>query len=90
MHELDDFDFEIEVFEELSSVWEESGKLSQIKASDSLHSIIGVLQQVNENLNKVKVLLLVEVNEVLLPELLSVDGAPSQGLLVHFFSELVN
>lgn len=31
-----------------------------------------------------------EVNEILLPELLSVDWAPSEGLLVNFLSELIN
>jgi hypothetical protein len=57
----------------------ESAELSKIEAGDSLHSIIvGVEALIHHQVDQVEVLLLVEKDAVLLPELLGVAWTPPQ------------
>jgi hypothetical protein len=77
----------------LATEWEVPGEFTQIETGDSLVTVIGslILYEVNKYSDQVKVILLVEEQEVLLPELFSVNRAPSKvGLDADFLSELVN
>ena len=90
LHELDDADLDVHGVQVLSAEGEEPGELSQVEARNSLDSVVGVFEQLNQHLDQVEVLLLVEEEEVLLPKLLGVDGSPAEGLLVDLLAELVD
>ena len=77
----------------MATEWEVPGEFTQIETSNSLVTVIGclILYEVYKDSDQVKVILLVEEQEVFLPELFSVDRAPSKvGLDADLFSELIN
>jgi hypothetical protein len=81
------------LLEELTSEGEVFGKFTQVEAGDSFLLVWGcfVFDYLNKDLDKFKVIFIMEGKEVLLPELLSVDGAPSEATaLADFFLKFVN
>lgn len=66
-----------------------SREFSEIEAGDGLDSVVfGLEAFIHNDLDQLKVLVLVEVEEVLLPELLSMAWSPSQLSTVHLISQL--
>lgn len=90
-HLLDNLLLKFKLVEDLTAEGEIAGELAQVEAGDGLVPIFSclVLDYINEDANQVKVVLLVEAQEVFLPELLGVDGTPPQvGLLADLLPEL--
>jgi hypothetical protein len=77
----------------LTTEGEVPSEFSKIKACYSFVAVIGslVLDYINKDLNKLEVILLMEVEEVLLPELVCMNWAPSKMMLLsNLFLEFIN
>jgi hypothetical protein len=79
-------------FKNLFSVREEPAELSQVKAGDGLHFVVGLRVEacVDNSLDQVEVLLFVEHDEVLLPELLSMAWTPSELSSVNLVPQFID
>jgi hypothetical protein len=77
----------------LTTEWEVASEFSKIKACYSFVTIICslVLDNINKDLDKFEVILLMEVKEVLLPKLVCVNWAPSKVMLLpNLLLELID
>ncbi len=92
-HKFNDLHFKIELLKELTAEGEVFGEFTQVEAGDSFFLVRGcfVFDYLNKDLDKFKVIFIMEGKEVLLPELLSMNGAPSEAAtLANFFLKFVN
>jgi hypothetical protein len=82
----------VSLLQKLLAHWEESGKLSDIEAGNSLHSVKllridtgagSLLKNTDKNVNALQVLSVIKVDKGRLPEFFSVDRRPAESSARH-------